>query len=322
MIFQKMKEGEVFLGKYTHLTDIERNAIAYYLDQGLNYSEIGRLLDRNNATIGREIKRNAKEDGRYEPAYAHTAAKERLSSRKTCEKLTPEVKEQINQSLSLNWSPMSISGVYRKQKRDFPSFCSIYRYIRDGKVGSVLQLRRKGKPIKRASEVNRMKGGKSIHDRPKEIDERKRLGDWEIDTVVGPKGTHAVIITVVDRCSRKLLARVAPDRKAATVTRQLLNMLKNEVVCSLTADNGKEFSNYEELEEKLQVPVYFADPYCSWQRGTNENTNGLLREYIPKGKDIGQVTQEELDRYVYLINTRPRRIFGFHTALDQYKSSA
>lgn len=322
MLFLKKKEGEAFLKKYTHLTDIERNAIAYYLSEGLSYSEIGRLLDRSNATICREVKRNAKEDGHYEPAYAHTAAKERLFSRKTCEKLTPEVKEQINQSLALNWSPMSISGVYRKQERNFPSFCSIYRYIHDGKVGSVLQLRRKGKPIKRFSEVNRMKGGKSIHDRPKEVEERKRLGDWEIDTVVGPKGTNAVIVTVVDRCSRKLLAQVAPDRKAATVTKRLLDMLKNEIVCSLTADNGKEFSNYEELEEKLQVPVYFADPYCSWQRGTNENTNGLLREYIPKGKDIGQVTQEELDRYVYLINTRPRRIFGFRTALDQYKSSA
>lgn len=246
----------------------------------------------------------------------------RLSSRKTCEKLTPEVKEQINQSLSLNWSPMSISGVCRKQEPNFPSFCSIYRYIRDGKVGSVLQLRRKGKPIKRFSEVNRMKGGKSIHDRPKGIEERKHLGDWEIDTAVDPKGTSAVIVTVVDRCSRKLLAHIAPDRKAATVTKQLLELLKNEVVCSLTADNGKEFSNYEELEEKLQVPVYFADPYCSWQRGTNENTNGLLREYVPKGKDIAEVTQEELDRYVYLINTRPRRIFGFCTELDQCQSSA
>lgn len=308
--------------KYTHLTDFERNSIAYYLSQGFSYSKIGRLLGRSDSTIGREVKRNSKEDGQYKPAYAQAASEERLSSRKTCEKLTPEVKEQINQSLSLNWSPMSISGVYRKQERSFPSFCSIYRYIRDGKVGSVLQLRRKGKPIKRSSEVNRMKGGRSIHDRPKEIEERKRLGDWEIDTMVGPKGTNSVIVTVVDRCSRKLLAQVAPDRKAATVTKQLLDMLKNEVVCSLTADNGKEFSNYEELEEKLQVPVYFADPYCSWQRGTNENTNGLLREYVPKGKDIAQVTQEELDHYVYLINTRPRRIFGFCTALDQYQSSA
>ncbi|HAP4164472.1 TPA: IS30 family transposase [Enterococcus faecalis] len=308
--------------KYTHLTDIERNAIAYYLNQGLNYSEIGRLLDRNNATIGREVKRNSKENGQYEPAYAQASAEERLSSRKTCEKLTSEIKEQINQSLSLNWSPMSISGVYRKQEKNFPSFCSIYRYIHDGKVGSKQLLRRKGKPFKRSFEVNRMKGGKSIHERPTEANNRQRLGDWEIDTVVGPKGTTAAIVTVVDRCSRKLLAQVAPDRKAATVTQRLLDMLKNEVVCSLTADNGKEFSNYEELEEKLQVPVYFADPYCSWQRGTNENTNGLLREYIPKGKDIAQVTQEELDRYVYLINTRPRRIFGFCTALDQYKSSA
>ena len=167
-----------------------------------------------------------------------------------------------------------------------------------------------------------MKGGKSIHERPEVANNRERIGDWEIDTVVGPKGTTSVLVTVVDRCSRKLLAKVEPNRKAQTVTKALLSLLENEIVYSITADNGKEFSNYEELEEKLRVPVYFADPYCSWQRGTNENTNGLLREYIPKGKDIQTVTQEELDHYVYLINTRPRKVLGFKTALEYYQSSA
>lgn len=153
--------------KYTHLTDLERNSIAYYLNQGFSYSKIGRLLGRSDSTIGWEVKRNSKEDGQYEPAYAQAASEERFSSIKTCEKLTPEVKEQINQSLSLNWSPWVLVMFIGNRNGISLVFCSIY-------------------------------------------------------------------------------------------------MLKNEVVCSLTADNGKEFSNYEELEEKLQVHVYFAVPYCSW----------------------------------------------------------
>lgn len=310
------------MSKYDQLTDLERNCIAMYRRQGLTLSKIGELIGRSTPTISREIKRNSKPDGTYEPAYAQALANSRRAACKNRLKFTQEIKWKIESKLVIGWSPVMIWAFYRQFDSNFVSVKTIYRYILEGKVGSVELLRRKGKPYKRRFDVNRMKGGKSIHERPEVANNRARIGDWEIDTVVGPKGTTSVLVTVVDRCSRKLLAKVEPNRKARTVTKALLSLLKNEIVYSITADNGKEFSNYEELEEKLRVPVYFADPYCSWQRGTNENTNGLLREYIPKGKDIRTVTQEELDHYVYLINTRPRKVLGFKTALEYYQSSA
>ncbi|EOS7785752.1 IS30 family transposase [Enterococcus hirae] len=310
------------MSSYARLTDLERVAIAAYYQQEYSLSEIGRFIGRPTATISREIKRNKKEDGSYEPAFAQELTNSRRANCKNRSKFTKEIKWKIESKLAIGWSPVMICMFYRKTDPNFVSAKTIYRYIREGKVGAVECLRRKGRPYKRKSDVNRMKGGRSIHDRPIEANTRERIGDWEIDTVVGPRGTTHVLVTVVDRCTRKLLAKVEPDRKAETVTNSLVSLLKDEIVYTITADNGKEFSNYREIEERLGVPVYFADPYCSWQRGSNENTNGLLREYVPKGLDIGTVTQEALDYYVHLINTRPRKIFSFISALEKYQSSA
>ncbi|MFD1898999.1 IS30 family transposase [Enterococcus termitis] len=165
-----------------------------------------------------------------------------------------------------------------------------------------------------------MSGGKSIHDRPKEAKERIRVGDWELDTVVGCKGTKSCLLTIVDRKSRYLKSMLLPDRKANRVAKAIELLLKNEVVHTLTADNGKEFSDFRQVERKLNTDVFFADPYASWQRGTNENTNGLLREFIPKGKDIGTYTEEQLQEYVHMINTRPRKTLGYQTASNVYLS--
>lgn len=318
----KKTKGETLVSSYARLTDLERIAIAAYYQEGYSFSKIGRLIGRPTATISREIKRNKKDDGSYEPAFAQELTNSRRAKCKNRSKFTLEIKWKIEAKLAIGWSPVMICMYYRKTDPNFVSAKTIYRYIREGKVGSVECLRRKGKPYKRKSDVNRMRGGKSIHDRPAAANTRERIGDWEIDTIVGPRGTTYVLVTVVDRCTRKLLAKVEPDRTAETVTNSLISLLKDEIVYTITADNGKEFSNYRELEDRLCAPVYFADPYCSWQRGSNENANGLLREYVPKGTDISTVSQEDLDRYVYLINTRPRKIFGFISASEKYQSSA
>lgn len=300
------------------MTDIERNAIAYYYQQGLSFSAIARLIQRHVSTISREIKRNSNKRGIYDPSFAQMLAKERSKEKKNRSKLTEETIEKINEKLVIHWSPEMIYFRFRKEGQEMVSTNTIYRWIHSGKVGSPKYLRRRGVPYKRFCDVNRMRGGKSIHEREKVISERCRLGDWEADTVVGCKGTKTVIVTLVDRKSRFLLADICLDRTAKRVSRSIVRLLKDQVVRTITADNGKEFSDFRTVENKLSVPVYFADPYCSWQRGTNENTNGLLREFIPKGTDIGTITKNQLQKYVKLINSRPRKVLDFQTAEEVY----
>lgn len=308
---------------YIRLTDFERNTIAYYYNEkNCSLSEIARILERNVSTISREIKRNKNPNGYYDPSYAQALAVDRRSELKNRSKFSPKLKEQIEEKLYEHWSPERICCWYRLNGEKFVTFKTIYRYVKKGLVGDVQYLRRKGVPYKRQSEVNRMRGGKSIHDRSSEITNRERLGDWEVDTVVGPKGTHHVVVTLVDRKSRILRSTISPNRKSKIISKCIVKLLENEVVHSITADNGTEFAGFRDVEQQLDIPVYFADPYCSWQRGTNENTNGLLREFIPKGLDIKNVNQSSLNQYVNMLNRRPRKVLGFNTPEEVYFSSA
>ncbi|BFQ97060.1 IS30 family transposase [Enterococcus cecorum] len=306
---------------YAQLIDIERLAIADYLKQGKSYSEIARLIERNVSTVSREIKRNSR-NGVYNPAIAQERANVRKHKKTNRSRFTEEIKEKIEKGLEKNWSPEQIKGYYARNGEEMVSTKTIYRYIHSGKVGKKKELRRKGKPYVPKDPETKILGKESIHARPAVVKERERIGDWEIDTVVSGKVSKACLVTLVDRKSRYLLAKVVQDRKAPTVTQAILEMLEDNIVTSLTSDNGKEFAGYEELQEKLGVTVYFADPYCSWQRGSNENTNGLLRQYLPKKTDLSKITQEELDYYVSLINHRPRKIHEFATNYEVYHSIA
>ncbi|MGM0121181.1 IS30 family transposase [Enterococcus sp. AZ152] len=303
---------------YAHLTDVERNCIAYYYAQGLSFSAIAKLVERHVSTISREIKRNKNKNGIYDPSYAQELATDRLKDKKNRSKLTTEMIDKINSKLFKRWSPEEIYFRFRKIGEEMVSTSTIYRWIRVGKVGHPKYLRRKGVPYKRSSEVNRMRGGKSIHEREKVVLERQRIGDWEVDTIVGSKGTKPVILTLVDRKSRFLLAKWCKNRKAITISRSIIYLLKEQSLCTITADNGKEFSDFEMVEKQLNTSVYFADPYCSWQRGTNENTNGLLREFLPKGIDLGTITDRQLQEYVKLINSRPRKVLKYQTPEEVY----
>lgn len=297
---------------YAQLNNYERALIAiYYNEEKKSINQIAKLLERNPATICRELKRNKNQRGRYDPSYAQALAEERLKSKTNRSKYSLELKEKIETKLVKTWSPQQISSWYKMKNQQIVSTKTIYRYIKQGMLGATKYLRRKGKPYKRASDVNRMSGGKSIHDRSEVIENRERIGDWEVDTMVGLKGTKTVILTLVDRKSRLLLARLCSDRKASTISNEIVKMLKKHTVHSITADNGKEFADFAYLEKKLNTSVYFADPYCSWQRGTNENTNGLLREFIPKGIDLATVSKADLRNYVKLINGRPRKVLGY-----------
>jgi len=207
------------------------------------------------------------------------------------------------------------------------SHMTIYRWIwsdpeRVREFRPLLRIARRPrrKPYGKPSRQGQILGKRSIDERPEVIDERTRLGDWEGDTVVG-KGHKGVVLTCVDRTSRYLVARKVHACATEPVTRQLqqsLRRLPAEKRQSLTLDNGREFARPIELEKKLQMPIYFAHPYHSWERGTNENTNGLLRQYLPKGTDLTPVTPQQLRAHVRQLNHRPRKCLNFQSPFEVF----
>jgi IS30 family transposase len=318
---------------YSHLTMDQRNVIYRMRFQGYSNAEIARCLGCHRGTIGRECKRNANVEGRYDPGNAQTLANSRrhahLRRSKTGHR---RLMGYVGERLADLWSPEQIAG--RLSNCPPPdlenlsiSHTTIYRWIwsdseRTQQFRPWLRIARKPrrKPYGKPSRRGRVAGKRSIDDRPKVIDERTRLGDWEGDTVVG-KGHKGVVVTCVDRASRYLVARKVTACATEPVTRQLqqsLRRLPAEKRQSLTVDNGREFARPIELEEKLAMPIYFAHPYHSWERGTNENTNGLLRQYLPKGTDLTPVTSEQLHAYVGQLNRRPRKCLDFQSPFEVF----
>ncbi len=316
---------------YHHLTMDERNVIYRMQWQGYSQAETARCLGRHRSTISREFRRHAGPPGRYDPGTAQTHANIRrrnhLRRPKTgCHLLMA----YVAQRLYGGWSPEQIAGRLAHQA-PAPlqgltiSHTTIYRWIwaepqRAGQFRPFLRIARKPrrKPYGKPSRRGQIAGKRSIDDRPREAHERRRLGDWEGDTVVG-KGRKGFLLTCVDRASRYLIARKVDACAAAPVADQLRRSLRRLPAAqrrSLTLDNGREFARPKELERELAMPVYFAHPYHSWERGTNENTNGLLRQYLPKGTDLTQVTPAQLRLYVAQLNHRPRKCLSYRSPFE------
>jgi IS30 family transposase len=318
---------------YDHLTMEERNVIYRMHWLGHSDAEIARCLGRHRSSIGRECTRNVSQDGRYDPGHAQTRANVRRRAHLRWPKTgDPRLMGYVQQRLRDHWSPEQIAGrLSRQPPGDLEgasvSPTTIYRWIwgdrqRTQQWRPFLRIARKPrrKPYGKPSRQGQIAGKRSIEERPKEANERERLGDWEGDTLVG-KGRRGYLLTCVDRASRYLIARKLNACAAEPVAEQLqhtIRQLPAEKRHSLTLDNGREFARPIELEKKLDLPVYFAHPYHSWERGTNENTNGLLRQYLPKGTDLTQVTEEQLRAYVRQLNHRPRKCLGFRTAFEVF----
>lgn len=318
---------------YRHLTVEERNVLYKMLWLGYSKAEIARCLGRHRSTIGRECTRNAMPDGRYEPGNAQTWANSRRRAHLTRPVTGDDrLMRYVDERLRDRWSPEQIAGRLAHhvpadlQGRSI-SHTTIYRWIwadpdRVQQLRPFLRIASKPrrKPYGKPSRRGQILGKRSIDDRPAEANERTRLGDWEGDTVVG-KGHHGYLLTCVDRLSRYLIARKVQTCASEPVARQLqrtIRCLPADKRHSLTLDNGREFARPIELEKKLDLLVYFAHPYHSWERGTNENTNGLLRQYLPKGTDLTQVTDTQLRSYVRQINHRPRKCLDFQTAFEVF----
>ena len=296
---------------YTHLTQEERYQIYALLREGFSKRYIAFRLQRAPSTITRELKRNKNRNG-YFAKHAHKLARKRLSPNPKT--ITQDQWIEVEKLLSLQWSPEQISS------HIIVSLHSIYRYIyRDKRAGGSLykhlrfqnQRKRKyGQPETRGQLTNR----RNIKERPPIVEERTRFGDLEIDTIVGKKHQQS-LVSIVDRKTGYLWLKKCRNRKSEDVLKATIELLKpmKKNIKTITADNGKEFSQHIQIAEALKIDFYFADPYSSWQRGTNENTNGLIRQYILKGSDLDDYSDQYIEDITTKINHRPRKRLGFRS---------
>ena len=205
-----------------------------------------------------------------------------------------------------------------------PSFKTIYRWLYEGYIckGNVKVLRKKGRTRKRLGNGGRFTTGKSIRKRDKSVYKRKEFGHWEVDTVVSGRGkTKACFATIAERKTRYYIAIKIPNRTGEEMAKEIiseLSKLPKGAVKTITCDRGSEFSEWRKIENELNCNMYFADPYCAWQKGTNENLNGLLREFYPKGRNLERVSEKTLKKNLALINARPKKVLHFQKPIDLF----
>ena len=303
---------------YTQLTREERYQISALKAVGQSKTEIAKVLGRHKSTIGREMIRNCGLRG-YRPKQADSLAANRRQEKST-RRISDDSWLRVKQLLHEYWSPEQISHWLHQEETIHVSPEWIYQYVlwdkRDG--GNLYEYlrcqkqrkKRYGTPDRRGQ----IKGRISIDERPKIVNERSRIGDWEADTVIGKQGGN-VLVTLVERKTRWSIIGKAPNRTAAEVRTVIVKRLLplSEYVHTLTYDNGKEFALHQDIDKELQSDGYFAHPYHSWERGLNENTNGLIRQFFPKGKDLSEVTDADIQRVMDKLNNRPRKCLGFKT---------
>jgi IS30 family transposase len=300
--------------KYRQLTEGTRYQIALLFSEKISLTEISRRVGVNKSTVSREVRRNGMA-GDYSAAEAQrlSEARRRAAAKHS---ICPDTVFYVEAGLSWKWSPEQISAIckrigspvshewiYQHIQADKSSGGELYKHLRQGK-----RRYRKGYGTKRC----RIPDAISIEQRPAVVDERIRLGDWEADLVLGAQGTGA-IVTLAERKSRIYLTKKVFSKNAGEVSRAIISMLSSykDVCHTITFDNGGEFSEHRAIAEALEAETYFAHPYASHERGLNENTNGLLRQFIPKGTDLRTVSEEELQQYQGALNSRPRKCLGF-----------
>lgn len=299
---------------YSHFSIEERIAIKHLLAKGVSIRQIARELGRSASSVSREIRRNSGEPNAYGESYTVNRAekfhRERASKAHNIVRFPLEVIQTIERRIGETWSPEQIAAFYKGQ--GFPCSKTIYKWIGDGTIlgGDRRLLRRKGRGgwYETRGKFNR---GKSIRKRDKKVYKRADYGHWELDTVVSGRGkAKACFVTLVERKSRFYKAIKSPNRHADVVAGLVIAYLKGfppELVKTITTDNGSEFADWRTIEEELGCQVYFCDTFCAWQKGSNENSNGLLREFFPKGCNLSRYAQAYIDKKVDLINNRPRK---------------
>lgn len=301
---------------HKHFTINERFCIAFYLNNSVSIRKIAVLLNKSPSSVSREIRRNSV-DGIYLPIFAQKTATNRKTNKPTNNKfINSKLIYILNKLLSKQWSPEQIVGRCKALsiKLNIVSISTIYRWIYKGLLEiTPKSLRHKGKRRKKDTR-GKFVCGRRISQRPKEVYKRNTCEHWECDTIVSSRGkSKYCIATMVERKSGLLIAKLLPQRTAENMAQAIIEALEEKKVKTITVDRGKEFALYEKIEKAIKAKIYFADAYCAWQKGTVENTNGLLRQYYPKKFEFNQTTQEELDEIVEEINNRPRKRLGYKT---------
>jgi IS30 family transposase len=308
------------LMSYTQLSERQRYQISHLKRMGYFQYQIANEVGVHKSTISREVRRNQNRNG-YDFEKAQQRAKERRH--RPCHRITAQSWAIVETKLVEDWSPEQISGWLKRESLPAISHEWIYHYIlRDKKKGGKLYVhlrcqkqnrKRYGSYSHRGVIPNR----RSIEERPEIVSKREQIGDWELDTVIG-KNQQGALVTIVDRKSRYLLMGKVDKKTSDLVGETILKLLTPHAgtIRTLTSDNGKEFAGHQQLENTLQTKYYFAHPYSSWERGTNENTNGLIRQYIPKGRLMSTVDEAEVIQILSRLNHRPRKCLGFQSPHD------
>lgn len=312
---------------YHQITPAERYTLAALRRQvpGISSAELGRILGRHRSTISRELHRNcAKLDG----AYRHTKAQERTNGRRSRSRrnshFTPADWKLVERMLRDFLSPEQISGRLQLEGILRISHETIYQHVWRNRIHggdlyrSLRQATKRRKRYGTYEKRGRVGGKRHISERPAAVDLRQELGHWEMDTVIGGV-TQDCVLTLVERVTGETLIGKLRDRKVATLNKRLLRLIRSRPgdFKTITVDNGTEFHGYRKVEKRTGVAIYFCTPYHSWERGTNENTNGLIRQYLPKRRTMRDISQARCNAIAATLNRRPRKRHGFLTPLEK-----
>lgn len=314
--------------KYRQLTSGERFELSALKKQGYTMRGIARALDRDPSTISREIKRNSRKDGAYRPSTADQMTRGRRSRSRRNRQFQEAAWTLVTECLRQQWSPEQIAGRLWLLGLLSISHETIYRYIwEDKRRGGTLHLHLRQATKQRRKRRNsydsrgRLAGKRSIQDRPPGAENRSRVGHFEGDTVMGSSRDRHCLLTLVDRKTGYSLVGKLESRTVAHTNQRATELIHGtrRRVRTITVDHGTEFHGYKDIEARTGARFYFATPYHSWERGTCENTNGLLRQYFPKRRSLAHVTQQHCDLVASQLNHRPRKRLGWLTPAECYE---
>jgi IS30 family transposase len=324
------RQEEVLAMMYRQLASEERYMLAALRRQGLNQSQIARALGRHRSTVSRELRRNStRADGRYRAFTAQERTNGRRSRSRRNLRFTAENFALIDELLCQQWSPEQVSGYLARSGLLSISHETIYRHVwRDKRQGGRLYThlrsarKRRRKRYGAYDSRGRLAGKRLISERPAEVETREHLGHWEADTVMGT-GSKDCILTLVERKTGLVLIGKLKDRRAESLSRRAISLMRRDGrrFQTVTTDNGTEFHDYQRVEGRTGAKFYFARPYHSWERGSNENANGLIRQYLPKGTSMAGLTQQQCNAIAGKLNKRPRKRLGFRTPLECFNES-
>jgi len=318
------------MNRYRQLTSGERYALSALRKQGCNQAAIARALGRHRSTISREVRRNSKDrQGRvYRPGLADDNARWRRGRSRRNERFGPEDWRLVEACLKQQWSPEQAAGWLLRKRQLSISHETIYRHIwRDRKQGGDLHQHLRCSPKQRRKRYGaydsrgRLAGKRPISERPAGAQNRSRVGHLEADTVIGNISDKHCVVTLVDRKTGYVMIGKLEARTVEATNRRALRLIRAapRTTHTVTADNGTEFHGYREIEAATGSKFFFAAPYHSWERGSSENTNGLIRQYLPKRQSMAQINQRHCSRIAQKLNNRPRKRLGFRTPKECYE---